>query len=295
MTPDNARPSTTALRTVAAARRHGRHQIGGASQSRARSLLGQVANVLADLPLFATAPLYRQRHLRWGSTNAEVASSMAGDEALPNAQFISTRSITINAEPAAVWPWLVQVGCGRGGFYSNDLLDNLARPSATTIVPDLQHLKVGQWIPMSPSSSPTGKTAFRVDSFDVESWILWAKPDSTWSWRLTPTTSGGGTRLVTRIHAVYDWSHPLTATLGIVLMEFGDFAMMRRMLRGIKTRAESVSEDRALSPQAPSGGLHEPRRSPVATRRSATASPASQPGARPPLGGASWAVSIPLR
>ena len=163
---------------------------------------------------------------------------------LPNAQFVSTRSITINAEPAAVWPWLVQVGCGRAGFYSNDLLDNLARPSATTIVADFQHLAIGQWVPMSPSSSPTEKTAFLVNSFEVASWMLWAKPDSTWSWRLTPTTSGG-TRLVTRIHAVYDWSHPLTAALGVVLIEFGDFAMMRRMLRGIKTRAESVGDGHA--------------------------------------------------
>lgn len=209
-----------------------------------RGLIGQVGSVLADLPFFLTAPLYRRRHLRWGSTNDEVASAMPGDAMFPNAQFKSTRSITINTEPAAVWPWLVQVGCGRAGFYSNDLLDNLARPSATTIVAGLQHLEIGQWVPMSPSSTPTERTALRVDSFEAESWLLWSKPDSTWSWRLTPTTSGG-TRLVTRIHAVYDWSHPLTALLGVVLMEFGDFAMMRRMLRGIKTRAESVGR-RAL-------------------------------------------------
>ncbi len=61
---------------------------------------------------------------------------------------------------------------GVAGFYGNDLLDNLARPSATMIVADLQHLEVGQWIPMSPSSTPTEKTAFRVDSFEVASWML---------------------------------------------------------------------------------------------------------------------------
>lgn len=71
--------------------------------------------------------------------------------------------------------------------------------------------------------------------------MLWTKPDSTWSWRLTPTPSGG-TRLVTRIHAVYDWSHPLMAVLGVVLMEFGDFAMMRRMLRRLKSRAEASGD-----------------------------------------------------
>ena len=220
----------------------------GTSQLDRRGRLGQVGGILADLPLFLTAPLYRRRHLRWGSTDHEIASAMPGDSMLPRAQFVSTRSITIDAPPHAVWPWLVQVGCGRGGFYSNDLLDNLGRPSAATIVADLQHLEVGQWIPMSPSSTPTEKTAFRVDSFEVASWLLWAKPDSTWAWRLTETPSGG-TRLVTRIHAVYDWSHPLMAAFGFVLMEFGDFAMMRRMLRGIRARAESVTGAEAPAPQ----------------------------------------------
>ena len=229
------------------ARGKGRQQRGHGPGPRTRALVGQVGNVLADLPLFLTAPLYRTWHLHWGSTIDEVSSAMPGDARFPNAQFVATRAITIGADPAAVWPWLVQVGCGRAGFYSNDLLDNLGRPSATTIVDDLQHLEVGQWIPMSPSSTPTDKTALRVDSFELGSWMLWTKPDSTWSWRLTPTGSGG-TRLVARIQAVYDWSHPLMAILGVVLMEFGDFAMMRRMLRGIKTRAESVGVNRAAKP-----------------------------------------------
>jgi hypothetical protein len=216
-----------------------------------RRLLGQVGNVIVDLPVFLTAPLYRRWHLRWGSTRDEVLSGMPGDMMLPSAQFVSTRSITINATPESIWPWLVQIGCGRAGFYSNDLLDNLARPSATSIVPALQHLEIGQWVPMSPSPTPTDKTAFRVHSFDAPSWMLWAKPDSTWSWQLTPTRSGS-TRLVTRIHAVYDWSHPATTVLSLVLMEFGDFAMARRMLRGIKTRAESVVDDRV--PAAADGG-----------------------------------------
>jgi hypothetical protein len=84
-----------------------------------------------------------------------------------------------------------------------------------------------------------------VHSFEVGEWLLWTKPDSTWAWRLTPV-GRNGTRLVTRIHAVYDWQHPLTALLGVLLMEFGDFAMLRRMLRGIKTRAESLVQ--AASP-----------------------------------------------
>jgi hypothetical protein len=99
---------------------------------------------------------------------------------------------------------------------------------------------------MSPSSTPSDVTAFKVHSFEVNRWLLWSKPDSTWAWRLRRTDSGG-TRLVTRVHAARDWRHPLMAILSVVLMEFGDFAMIRRMLRGIKDRAESVVSETQLS------------------------------------------------
>jgi hypothetical protein len=201
-----------------------------------------VGDVLVDLPVFLTSPIYRRWHLRWGATPDEVLARMPGDDRFPDAQFRATRAITIAVPPDLVWPWLVQMGCGRAGWYSNDLLDNLARPSATTIEPAWQDLQVGQWVPMSPKPPPTERTAFRVDSFEVESWLLWTKPDSTWSWRLTPT-SEGSTRVVNRIHAVYDWRRPVSASLGVVLMEFGDFAMNRRMMRGIKARAESPVRD----------------------------------------------------
>ena len=201
-------------------------------------LLHQVGAVAADLPLFLTAPLYRRWHLRWGATAAEVSSTMPGDDLLPQAQFRCTRAITVDAPPIAVWPWLVQVGCGRAGYYSNDLLDNLARPSAREIVPELQHLEIGQWVPMAPTQ-PSETTALRVDGFEVDRWLLWRKPDSTWAWTLTDA-GDGRTRLVTRVHALYAWTKPATALFGVVLMELGDFAMMRRMLSGIKERAEAL-------------------------------------------------------
>jgi hypothetical protein len=179
---------------------------------------------------------------------------MAGDDLLTRARYRSTRTIEINAVPSAVWPWLVQVGCLRAGWYSNDLLDNLARPSVTTILPEHQHLVVGQWVPMAPSP-PTDRNALKVHSFAVNEWLLWTKPDSTWSWQLTPTASGG-TRLVTRIRATYDWRHPATAVLGVVLMEFGDFAMLRRMLRGIKARAEALELARTAPREQTSGLRH---------------------------------------
>jgi hypothetical protein len=92
---------------------------------------------------------------------------------------------------------------------------------------------------MSPT--PTEGTAFKVHSFEVNRWLLWSKSDSTWAWKLSPV-AGEGTRLLTRIRALRDWRHPRAALLSVLLMEFGDFAMCRRMLRGIKARAESVAQ-----------------------------------------------------
>ena len=203
-----------------------------------RQLFAQLRDVLFDLPLFLTAPLYRGGHLRWGATASELAEATPGDALVRDAQFIATRAITIDAPPEAVWPWLVQVGCLRAGWYSNDLLDNLAHPSATTIVPELQHLEVGQWVSMAPTPSET--TAFKVHDFEINRWLLWSKSDSTWLWRLS-SQDGNQTRLVTRIYALRDWRHPLTALMAVLLIEFGDFAMCRRMMRGIKTRAESLA------------------------------------------------------
>jgi hypothetical protein len=213
------------------------HVVDLSARSRRRQLGSQVGHVIADLPLFLTAPVYRRRHLRWGATTAEVTAAMPGDGLVARPGFCATRAITINAPPPAVWPWLVQVGYGRAGFYSNDLLDNLAHPSATTILPQHQHLEIGQWVSMSPT--PSERTAFRVHGFEPARWLLWAKPDSTWSWTLSPVDSDR-TRLVTRIRVAYDWTHPLGAVVGVVLLEFGDFAMIRRMLRGIKSRAEAA-------------------------------------------------------
>jgi hypothetical protein len=205
-------------------------------------LLAGIGHVAHDLPAFLTAPLYRRWHLHWGATAAEVACSLPGDGMLEHTHFNATRAITVGAPPEDVWPWLVQVGCQRGGFYSNDLLDNLGHPSATSLIPSLQHLDVGQWVPMSPSGEPSERTALKVHSFQVNEWLLWTKPDSTWVWQLTPTDDNG-TRLVTRIQVVYDWRNPLMAVVGVILMEFGDFAMLRRMLRGIKRRAESQRQN----------------------------------------------------
>ena len=161
---------------------------------------------------------------------------MPGDDVVPGCQVSWTRAITIDAPPQAVWPWLAQVGFGRAGSYSYDLLDNAGHPSADRIDPELQTLHAGDWVPMFRKLD--AMTAFRVQSFVAPEQLLWSKPDSTWAWLLLPLAPSR-TRLITRIRQRYDWHAPGAALLTAILMEFADFPMMRRMLKGIKQRAES--------------------------------------------------------
>jgi hypothetical protein len=86
----------------------------------AGELLHEIRCLITDLLRFATAPLYRRRHLRWGATDDEIRASMPGDEVITKPMYLATRAITINAPPSAVWPWLVQVGCLRAGFYAHE-------------------------------------------------------------------------------------------------------------------------------------------------------------------------------
>ena len=204
-----------------------------------RGLTAMVWAVAADVPRFLVAPFHRRRHLRWGATAAEVAAGMPGDDRIPGAQYVATRALAVDAPPAEVWPWIVQVGADRAGWYSDDLLDHAGRPSTSLIHLEWQETRPGDLVAMSGRTPPPAGTYFTVEAFDAPHWLLWAKPDSVWSWRLT-STSDGGTRLVTRVRARYDWHHPAVALLGVVLMELGDYPMMRRMLLGIRSRAEAA-------------------------------------------------------
>src|SRR5215831_2205624 len=108
-----------------------------------------------------TAPVLRGPHNRWGATPAEVSATMPGDELVPKPKITSTRAITIDAPPRDVWPWLVQIGQGRGGFYSYDALENLVRcdiHSADRIIPQLQQLDPGDLILLAAAGGP----CFRV-------------------------------------------------------------------------------------------------------------------------------------
>ena len=246
MIPTSTRPNTAPVTQLIA-----EQQSSVPLPPTAADLARELRDVVADLPRFLTAPLLRGWHLTWGASPAEVADAMPGDDLFPRAQYRSTRAITIAAAPEEVWPWLVQVGCLRAGWYSDDLLDDLAHPSARQIIPQLQDLQAGMWLPMAPTPSET--SAFVVDSFAVPRWMLWRTPSSSWAWRLVPLPDGG-TRLITRLHAVYDWRRVSTA-LWMPLMEFGDFPMMRRMLRGIRERAEA-EHHRRIPPPVVAAGSH---------------------------------------
>jgi hypothetical protein len=204
-----------------------------------------ILDALSGLPLFATAPLYRRWHQRWGATDDEVRGSMPGDKIVPKASFNATRAITIDAPPEVVWPWIVQMGYRRAGFYTYAMLDNAGYESAERILDQYQPPKIGDWMPMSKKINDT--TAFKVKAFEIGEWLLWEKSDSTWSWKLIPL-GGERTRLVTRLKALYDWRKPGSAILSLVLLEFGDFPMMRRVLKGIKVRAERMSARQTLAP-----------------------------------------------
>jgi hypothetical protein len=109
---------------------------------------------------------------------------MPGDELVPEPSFNATQAITIAAPPEDVWPWIIQIGTGRAGFYSYDLFDNAACPSADRILPQFQHTCLGDWVPMPGKVNQM--TAFKVTLFEPNQWLLWAKPQSTWAWTLTP-------------------------------------------------------------------------------------------------------------
>lgn len=178
----------------------------------------------------------RAWQLHWGATEEELARAIPGDEDVPMPSFDATRGVTVHAPPEAIYPWIVQIGVTRAGWYSYDLLDNLGRPSATRLIPELQKIYAGQIIPMSPD----GKYGVYVKEFKEKEWILWndKEGDTTWFWGMYPTQDGG-TRLITRIRMKYRWLTP--AAFFNLLVEFGDLIMMRKCMLGIKERAEAMA------------------------------------------------------
>jgi hypothetical protein len=180
--------------------------------------------------------VYRPWQLRWGATDDEVERPLPGDDLVHAPTFNATRAITVGGPPEAVWPWLVQVGVNRAGWYSYDLLDNLGRPSARRVIPELQHIRPGNVLPMSPD----GKHGIRVHALDEPHWMIWGTPgETTWVWVLDPLPDGA-TRLITRVRSKYRWRSPSSIAFA-PLLEFADIWMMRRMLLNLRARIEDTA------------------------------------------------------
>ena len=113
------------------------------------------AVVVAAVYVRAIRPWY----LRWGATDEEVTMAMPGDDLVPNTD-PATRAIGIAAQPEDVWPWLVQLGFGKAGWYSYDWIDNDGHPSAEEVIPEYQTLRVGDQILTMPEM---GFTVTAVD------------------------------------------------------------------------------------------------------------------------------------
>jgi len=180
--------------------------------------------------------LVRPWQLRWGAIDEEVSRAMPGDDLVDRPTFNATRAVTVAAASEHIWPWLLQIGINRAGWYSYDWLDNLGRPSATRIIPELQHIEIGDLIPMSPN----GKHGLRVWNFKPREWIVWVddRGHTSWLWLLDPIDERS-TRLITRVRMRYQWRRP--EILFDLLVEFGDIVMMRKSMLGIKVRAEALA------------------------------------------------------
>jgi len=188
-----------------------------------------------SVALIVYLSLIRPRQLRWGATDAEVERSMPGDDVVVDPTFDATRAVTIEARPEEIWPWIVQIGYDRAGWYSYDWIDNLGRPSAERIIPELQHLEVGDLVPMGP-----GGFGLRVKDVEPNRSMTWWDPEgsTTWVWGLNPIDQTS-TRMITRVRIRYDWISPTIVPL--LALDVGDIIMMRKCMLGIKRRAEALA------------------------------------------------------
>lgn len=195
--------------------------------------------------LAAYARLVRPWALRWGATAEEAARPLPGDGLVAKADYVATRAITIDAPPHQVWPWLVQIGSGRAGWYTYDRIDNAGMPSATEILPQLQQLAVGDLIPMVAGKD----IGLRVKELEPERRMLWWDEQGEYSWEWVLEPADGRTRLIQRLRVT---RHPWTRRMLYELVAAnGDVVMQRKLLRGIKQRAERLAAHHRTTGQEP--------------------------------------------
>ena len=195
----------------------------------------------------------RPRILAWGASCDEVVRPLPGDDLVANPLYVTTRAITVRAPAAAVWPWLVQLGQNRGGFYTYDVVENLMGldiHSADSIHPEWQDLRAGEdYVTLDPDESMKMTIAVLEPgrAFVIRSGAPGEPPQTPgnffkgemefcWAFVLAPVDERT-TRLIIRCRAA--WADTLTARLAKpILLEPVHFVMEERMLRGIRERAE---------------------------------------------------------
>ena len=191
----------------------------------------------------------RPRHLRHGASLPEGARVLPGDDLLREAKVQATRAITIDAPVESVWPWIVQIGADRAGFYSYEWLENLFGcriEGARWIEPAWQHVAPGDYV----RADRQGRGGWYVELVEAPHALVLqiGEPGTgtrfsvgrhglafTWAFVLEPAAAGR-TRLLVR--ARYAFVRPVVR-LPVELLEVVDFVMTERMLRGVRTAAES--------------------------------------------------------
>jgi hypothetical protein len=181
------------------------------------------------------AALLRPWHMQWGATDAEVRMALPGDPYIPEKAVVSTRAITIHAPRSVVWAWLVQLGQGRGGFYSYEWLENLFAAdmhNADRILPELQQVEVGDHVSFQ-RNGPFAKIA-RVDP--ERALVL----EGGWTCVLEPVNDST-TRLIVR-YASFEVDGFFSKLFYYPIFEPAHFVMEQGMMLGIKARAEAASQ-----------------------------------------------------
>jgi hypothetical protein len=182
----------------------------------------------------------RTRFLRWGATNEEIAASQPGDDLISDANVTATRAISIRRSPDLVWPWIAQLGQGRGGFYSYDFLENLVGfdiHSADHVVPAWQQLEVGDEVRLAATVGLKAAIVEPGRALVLQGQLPLARRppfDSTWAF-IVCEQPDGTTRLLSRERYGYKrWWAPLVVEPTQAI----SFVMSRKMLLGIRDRAE---------------------------------------------------------
>ncbi len=175
---------------------------------------------------------YRPWQRTWGATEEEASQYLPGDELVTESVWQATRALSIRAEPSQVWPWLLQIGYRRAGFYSWDKLDNAGVPSTWEILPGLQGLSEGDSLPLNEVIDATVRLMDNERAL-LLSFNMNTDHPATWVWVLRPD-GAGGTRLINRLRvcAPKRWT--------CLVLDAAELVMMRKHLLGLKARVEST-------------------------------------------------------